>query len=1025
MRMRDTLQQRYGVTRPRLAQAMLADLLKILKNISCVQHIAIVSSEPTIDRYINDSNNDNGNDFKTNTTVELLDDHGESLNQSLLGAINTLKQRNIDRCIIVPADIPLATANDLDDAIAQFLNHRRSTSSTSITILPSANRRGTNLLGFNPQKFDFSNHHTDSNFSLRYGDDSYQQHQALANNNGINVLALACNSLSYDIDHIEDIDHLLNHFATRSEPRASATRQLFAAQLQTIEFNHWQRISDNTQLETLCRQAATRRDQYFGQLMTYSPKVFIPLTRLCRDVCHYCTFATVPKSVPAPYLSPDEVLSIARQGEAAGCKEALLTLGEKPELRYTVAKEALADMGFSSTLEYVAHIAQLILDETGLLPHINAGNMTTAELDMLRPVSASMGIMLENISPRLCEKGQPHYGSPDKLPALRLATLERAGHAKVPMTTGILIGIGETRDEIIESLLAIKTLHQQHGHIQEVIVQNFVAKHDTKMADHASANLKELRWAIAMARLILPADISLQAPPNLNHGNLSQLIGAGINDWGGVSPVTLDHVNPEAPWPELTQLAEQTGTAGKHLQQRLTIYPKYALQNQRWIDKGCRSAVLQLMDGQGLARQDQWLSGVSETIPDYLRKQLADHSKPQAANTAPSPITQILDRAVQSQETLTHTDIATLFTARGDDLTAVCQLADQLRQQVNGNTVSYVINRNINYTNICTYSCNFCAFSKGNKHAPGGDKPYLKSIDEIVMLASEARQRGATEVCLQGGIHPHFNGSTYLDICAAVHEAEPSLHIHAFSPLEVWHGAESLNMPLHDFLAQLKANGLGTLPGTAAEILNDNVRDIICPDKLNTEQWLEVMATAHKLGISTTATIMFGHVDHYQHWAEHLLHIRNLQQQTGGFTEFVPLPFVADLAPLYKRGLSRRGATLRESILMHAVARLVLHGAIDNIQASWVKMGLQGAKLCLNAGVNDLGGVLMNESITRAAGAAHGQQIQQSELEHAIKQCKREPVQRTTLYQPVTIQALPPEYGTYSNNTIPLVTIFH
>ena len=756
-------------------------------------------------------------------------------------------------------------------------------------------------------------------------------------------------------------------------------------------------LGENKSLDELCGMASDLRDKGHGSIVTYSKKVFIPLTRLCRDVCHYCTFATSPKNVPSPFLSVEEVLDIARKGREMGCKEALFTLGERPELRYKEAREALDELGFSSTLEYVAHVAGIVLKETGLLPHINAGIMTPDELPMLRKVSASMGMMLESSSDRLCQKGMVHYGSPDKDPVLRLRSIEDAGRAMVPFTTGILIGIGETRLERLDSLLNLRRAHQDHGHIQEIIIQNFVPKDDTKMAKVSPPDQDELLWTIAMARIIFGPSMSIQAPPNLNPGKLVSLIKAGINDWGGVSPLTPDHVNPESPWPQLDILANETLKAGKLLQERTTVYPAYINQKEDWLDPVVRSYVLKLVDGYGLGREDDWLSGKSVSVPQSFVDNLCSDDSVNDLNVT-APITAILARATSSQSTLSLDEIAALFNARGDDFVAVCKTADRVRHQVCGDEVSYVVNRNINYTNICTYSCSFCAFSKGKKGTDFAEAPYLKSAEQVAILAKEAWDRGATEVCLQGGIHPDFTGQTYLDICRAVKDLVPDMHIHGFSPLEVSHGAETLGVSVSNFLSQLKDAGLSTLPGTAAEILTDEVRALICPDKLNSQQWLTGIEEAHKLDLPTTATIMFGHVDTYHDWAIHLQKLLELQLKTGGLTEFVPLSFVAEEAPIYKRGLSRSGPTLRESILMHAVSRLVLHPHVKNIQASWVKMGLEGVNLCLHAGANDVGGTLMNESITRAAGAAHGQEMTPQALEAVIVGCDRQPRVRRTNY---------------------------
>ena len=752
-------------------------------------------------------------------------------------------------------------------------------------------------------------------------------------------------------------------------------------------------------LAELCARARKLRDQGHGDVVTYSRKVFIPLTRLCRDFCHYCTFATEPKHLASPFMTADEVVSLALQGQHMGCKEALFTLGEKPELRHAAARQWLDEAGFSSTLDYVAHVAGRVLEETELLPHINAGCMTPEEIAMLRPVSASMGIMLENVSERLCGKGEAHYGSPDKAPGVRLQAMIDAGRAGVPFTTGILVGIGETEQERIDSLLAIKKLHDDYGHIQEIIIQNFVPKADTKMAQAEPPIEADLLRTIAMARIIFGPAMSIQAPPNLNPGRLNALVDAGINDWGGVSPLTPDHVNPESPWPHLDTLAQETAATGKLLQERLTVYPSYIHDSQHWLDSKVRPQVLRLSDSIGLAREDGWLSGISTQVPESFPTLSGDAHPGFPAVKTSSPIGSILAKMAGSDAELSIAETTSLFEARGNDFIAVCRVADEMRQASCGEAVSYVVNRNINYTNICSYRCSFCAFAKGKKRTPASDAPYLKSPQDVAELASEAWQRGATEVCLQGGIHPSFTGQTYLDICAAVKSAVPDIHIHAFSPLEVLHGAETLDVSVGEFLAQLKGVGLSTLPGTAAEILSDDIRAVICPDKLNTRQWMDVISIAHGLGLSTTATIMFGHVDRYEHWAIHLTRIRELQRRSGGITEFVPLPFVAQDAPIYRRGQSRRGPTLREAVLMHAVSRLVLDPEITNIQTSWVKMGLEGAKLCLQAGANDIGGTLMNESITRAAGARHGQEMTAETLETVVAACQRTAYQRNTLYQ--------------------------
>jgi FO synthase len=745
-------------------------------------------------------------------------------------------------------------------------------------------------------------------------------------------------------------------------------------------------LLEGADLSAMMEVAAALRDRGHGSLVSFSKKVFIPLTQLCRDSCHYCTFAHPPKRGARAYLGTDEVLRIATAGAGAGCHEALFTLGDKPERRYRKAREELAALGHETTVSYLAAMASLVLQQTGLLPHVNAGVMTAAELASLRSVSASQGLMLESSADRLCRKGGPHFGSPDKEPAARLQVIRDAGAAAIPFTSGILIGIGETRRERLEALLHLRELHDTYKHLQEIIIQNFRAKPATRMEDHPEPAVDELLWTIAAARLLFGPQMNVQAPPNLSPTVLRRLIAAGINDWGGVSPITPDYVNPERPWPQLDALARETAKAGKVLTERLTIYPAFVQHADLWLDPALRTFVRRAADSQGFARPDAW-------VPGSLSK---PNVEPPAMLTCTA-----LDNtlaAAMAGRGLTENEIVGLFESRGDAFDMVCQAADALRQDVCGTKISYVVTRNINYTNICYFRCKFCAFSKGKLSENLRGRPYDLSLEEIQRRVIEAWNRGAVEVCLQGGIHPSYDGSTYLSICRAIKDVRPGVHVHAFSPLEIWQGASTLGISIEAFLAELKEAGLGSLPGTAAEILDDEVRAVICPDKITTAQWLKVVETAHTLGLKTTATIMFGHVDHYRHWARHLLHIRDLQGRTGGFTEFVPLPFVPTETPIHLKGQSRLGPTYREAVLMHAVARLALHPVVKNIQTSWVKMGRDGVATCLQAGANDLGGTLMNESITRAAGALHGEETPPEIMERIIFKLGRQPRQRTTLY---------------------------
>ena len=729
-------------------------------------------------------------------------------------------------------------------------------------------------------------------------------------------------------------------------------------------------------LEELLDRARRVREEGHGTVVTYSPKVFVPLTTLCRDVCGYCTFARPPRRGERAYLPLDEVLAIARAGAEAGCREALFTLGDKPELRYRVAREDLAQLGCATTLEYLARAAEAVLEETGLLPHLNPGVMTRADLELLRPVSASMGIMLETVSERLGARGGPHWASPDKEPARRLETIAAAGELAIPFTTGLLIGIGETREERIETLLAIRELGERHGHVQEVIVQNFRAKPGTRMARHPEPSLDEHLWTIAAARILLGAGWSVQAPPNLAYDDFPRLLDAGIDDWGGVSPVTVDHVNPEAPWPEVERLREATASRGLELAPRLAVRPEYV--DPRWLDRRVLPHVLRLADADGLAREDAWAPGDDGDVPFVVRRD-------------PLPVG-------PAGGELGEEEIVRLFRARGEERQRVFAAADALRREVCGDEVTYVVNRNVQYTNVCYFRCGFCAFSKGKLAANLRGPAYLVPLDEIVRRCEEAWERGATEVCLQGGIHPGFTGAYYLEVLRAIRAAVPGLHVHAFSALEVWQGAATLGLPLREYLGRLREEGLGSLPGTAAEILDDEVRRVICPDKVSTAQWLEVHATAHAVGLRSNGTIMFGHVDGPRNWARHLLALRDQQRRSGGFTEFVPLPFVHMEAPMYLQGRARPGPTFAEVLLMHAVGRLALHPEITSIQVSWVKAGPRGVAEALRAGVNDLGGTLMNESISRAAGSGHGQELPPERMEALIRSCGRVPRQRTTLY---------------------------
>jgi len=748
-------------------------------------------------------------------------------------------------------------------------------------------------------------------------------------------------------------------------------------------------LGGDVELTVLLEAAGQLRDRGHGKRVTYSRKVFIPLTQLCRDRCGYCTFAQAPAPGQRAYMSEEEVLAVARQGAQLGCHEALFTLGDRPEKRWTAAREELAAMGFESTVAYLAHMAGRVLAETGLLPHTNCGLLTDAEMALLRTVSASQGLMIEQTSERLLQKGEAHYAAPDKVPARRFQVVDLAGALRVPFTSGALIGIGETLAERAQTVLAMGELGRR-PQVQEIIIQNFRAKDDTLMAGAPEPSVEEFLRAVAVTRLSLGAEPNLQAPPNLTD-DYRHLLAAGINDFGGVSPLTIDFVNPEAPWPQLQEMAGICAQEGFQLCERLAVYPEYLADLDtaaKWLDPAMLRATLRVADAEGLARQDRWYAG-SEMLPPAPAR-LPRLVRPE--------IEHILSRVEQGQE-LEEREIAMLFSARGAEFDWLCRLADHERQRHNGDRITFAINRNINYTNICYFRCQFCAFSKGKMAENLRGKPYKLGIDEVVELVVEARARGATEVCMQGGIHPEYTGDFYLELLTAVKDRVPEMHVHAFSPLEVFQGAQTSGRSIEQMLVALKAAGLGSLPGTAAEVLDDRIRKHICPDKLNTAQWVEVVETAHRVGLPTTSTLMFGHVDGPEHWARHLSVLRGLQQRTGGITEFVPLPFVHMEAPLYRKGRSRQGPTFEETIKVHAVARLALRGWIDNIQCSWVKLGRDGCLVALQAGCNDFGGTLMNESISRAAGASHGQELGMEEMIDLIHSIGRTPVQRSTLYR--------------------------
>ncbi|MES2492927.1 MAG: 5-amino-6-(D-ribitylamino)uracil--L-tyrosine 4-hydroxyphenyl transferase CofH [Pseudomonadota bacterium] len=942
-----------------LAAAMLRDMVGAALRCADVAHVHVVTPTP---------------DIAADLPVRLIvEPEAAGVNAAFERACRLFPSGTT--LILLPGDLPQLRPEDITALVAAHVPG-------GVTVVPSATDAGTGAIvvgAGHPMQFSF-------------GPGSFARHMAAPGAQRFDSV-----SIGDDLDRPEDAVRAMRLGGPHSRACLAAAHRL----KQDPDMAELTTHLLETPLPALMREAAALRDAGQPLLLTYSRKLFVPLTQLCRDVCHYCTFATAPSNLAAAYMAPDDVLALAHEGARAGCAEVLFTLGDKPELRYAAAREGLATLGHATTVDYLAEIAGRVLNETGLLPHINAGVLTEADYARLRPVAGSMGLMLETTAARLGAKGGPHHGSPDKDPAVRLASIDAAGRAKIPFTTGLLIGIGETRAERIEALLAIRELHARHGHIQEVIIQNFRAKPGTKMATAPEPDLDELLWTLAAARLIMGPDVGVQSPPNLNPGRTAALIGAGLSDWGGISPITIDHVNPEAPWPEIAQLSAECAREGRVLAERLTVYPAYLRAGTEWLDPAVRGAAIQLADGEALARADVWSPGLDQPAPGTPANPLGQQAPASFVRRA---VDDALARAV-SGDSLHPEGIAALLTARGAEAEEVVRAADQLRRETSGDNVTYVVNRNINYTNICTFSCSFCAFSKTSAKAGLRDKPYVLAMDELATRVTEAWDRGATEVCLQGGIHPAYTGDTYREILRTVKQAQPAMHVHAFSPLEVAQGAATLGMTVPDYLALLRDEGLGSLPGTAAEILADEVRTVLCPDKLSEAGWLDVVRAAHRAGLPTTATIMFGHVETPLHQARHLAAIRALQLETGGFTEFVPLPFVHMQSPVFLRGQARKGPTWREVVLLHAAARIALHGAIGSIQASWVKLGLDGAAACLNAGVNDLGGVLMNESISRAAGAAHGQETTVADLAAAAASAGRPLQRRTTLYAPAVERA--------------------
>ena len=809
------------------------------------------------------------------------------------------------------------------------------------------------------------------------------------------------------------------HLQRRALARAESGKSLSAGEVEALL------SSGGESLERLMSLARRLRELGHGDTVTYSRKVFIPLTMLCRDHCHYCTFAKPPAKLDSPFLSPEEVVAVAEAGRKRGCKEALFTLGDRPEARHAEAARWLEQRGFDSTLDYVRAVSIRVIEETGLLPHLNPGVMTWEEMARLKHVSVSMGLMLETCADRLSEKGGPHFGSPDKAPAARLRTIEDAGRLSIPFTTGILIGIGETPYERAESLLALRGLHRKYRHVQEIIIQNFRAKPGTVMASAAEPTREAFLAAVATARVLFGPKMSVQAPPNLSDAEYPRLLDAGINDWGGVSPLTPDHVNPEAPWPKLEVLAAKTAERGFILRERLAIYPGYVQRPDPWLAGRMRGPAEILSDVDGLAREGQIAEPVVWQDPDVIWKPreisltfaktaaaglredsleiYGDLDLPDltrgwtGATVAPERLSSEIRSGLTKAESgaaVTDDEALAFFRAEGAELEALCEVADGLRVEAVGDGVTYVVNRNINFTNVCYVGCRFCAFAQREADA----ESYTLKLDETADRAEVAWTRGASEICMQGGIHPDLPGTFYFELLDAIKTRVPGIHIHAYSPMEILNGSTKLGVSFKEFLQECQERGLGSIPGTAAEILDDEVRWLLTKGKLPADTWEEIVKTAHGLGIPSSSTIMYGHVDAPPHWVFHIRRIARIQRETGGFTEFVPLPFIHQNAPLYLSGRARPGPTFVENRRMHAVARILLHGSIPNIQVSWVKMGVDACQLILRGGANDFGGTLMEESISRMAGSEWGIELEPSQIESAVRAIGRTPRERTTVY---------------------------
>jgi FO synthase len=721
--------------------------------------------------------------------------------------------------------------------------------------------------------------------------------------------------------------------------------------------------------------------------VTFSRNFTLSLSRTCRCYCKYCAFAT-----HQPHLhEPDEVLRLLDDAVAKHrVKELLVLTGERPEHNPGVAAK-LAELGHDDFTSYVVWVCERAL-ERGLLPHTNLGVLDRHDLQRLRAVTASQGLMLESVNPDLAA----HQGSPTKHPARRLETIAAAGELRIPFTSGILVGIGEREEQRIEALEALAGEHDRHGHLQEVILQNFVphqsyyGREPAQIADHAAreywrtgvgaaphrdapqwscpVTIDDLKRLIKEAQRLLPG-VGIQVPPNLSDW-WPELVAAGATDLGGLS-ANGDHISPEHPFPSPPQVRKRLAQDGFALSERLCVYPEYI--EPEWVSEPVLDVI----------KTRYWSFIPRRGSGRRAELKLADDLAPRAVERA------------RDGHALTADELTALFAEqRPTVIEEMRSAADELRRRLAGETVTFVVNRNINISNICVVGCAFCGFGQ-SKRSPDA---YEHSEEEFATRVEEAVQAGATEICIQSGIHPDWGLDDYLGWLRFAKRIAPQLHLHAYSPMEVAHMCDVSGLSPRAVFAKLREAGLGSTPGTAAEVLHDGVRERISPNKLPVARWVQIIEASHAEGISSTVTVMFGHIEEPWELAEHMRVVRELQQRTGGFTEFVPLSFIP-FHTLLGRTHGVQEISREENLKHTAAFRLALGDTVANLQASWVKMGLDAATEALRWGVNDLGGTLMEESISRMAGSYHGVRVEPEQLIDAAHRAGRPAAERTTLYE--------------------------